>query len=75
LNDYLQGVELTASRTGLFVAGEVEPVKKMVLGETGAAHRVSASAKIRDLVVFVVSDDLQALRAAVGTRVEVQLRR
>ncbi len=75
LNDYLQGVELTASRAGLFVAGEVEPVKKMVLGETGAAHRVSADAKIRDLMVFVVSDDLQALRAAVGTRVEVQLRR
>lgn len=75
LNDYLQGVELTASRTGLFVAGEVEPVKKMVLGETGAAHRVGSSAKIRDLIVFVVSDDLQALRSAVGNRVEVQLRR
>ena len=75
LNDYLHGVELTASRTGLFVAGEVEPVKKMVLGETGAAHRVDSSAKIRDLIVFVVSDDLQALRSAVGNRVEVQLRR
>jgi tetratricopeptide (TPR) repeat protein len=74
-SDYLQGAEMTASRTGLFVAADVDSVKKMVHGETGAAYHVGATAKLRDLVTFAVSEDLHALRAAVGNRVEVQLRR
>ncbi len=75
LRGYLEGAELTAVRTGLFVAGEVEPVKKMVMGESGAAFRVPARSKIRDLMVFALSEDLHALRAAVGTQVEVQVRK
>ncbi len=75
LRGYLEGAELTAVRTGLFVAGEVEPVKKMVMGETGATFRVPARSKIRDLMVFALSEDMHALRAAVGTQVEVQVRR
>ena len=75
VNAYLQGAELTAMRTGLLVAGEVEPVKKMILGEAGAAYRVDANTKLRDLLVFAVSEDLSALRSAVGSKVEVQLRR
>ena len=62
-------------RTGLLVAGEVEPVKKMILGEAGAAYRVDANTKLRDLMVFAVSEDLSTLRSAVGSKVEVQLRR
>ncbi len=75
LRNYLEGAELTAVRTGLFVAGEVEPVKRAVMGETGNAYRVPARSKIRDLVVFALSDDLHALRVAVGTSVEVNVRR
>ncbi|MGA9522845.1 MAG: tetratricopeptide repeat protein [Myxococcaceae bacterium] len=75
LRNYLEGAELTAVRTGLFVAGEVEPVKRAVMGETGNAYRVPARSKIRDLVVFALSDDLHALRVAVGTSVEVSVRR
>ncbi len=75
LRNYLEGCELSAVRTGLFVAGEIEPVKKMVLGESGASFRVQARSKIRDLMVFALSEDLHALRVAVGTHVEVQVRR
>ncbi|MBS1151710.1 MAG: agmK, partial [Myxococcaceae bacterium] len=75
LRNYLEGAELTAVRTGLFVAGEIEPVKKMVMGETGSMFRVQTRSKIRDLMVFALSDDLHALRVAAGTNVEVQLRR
>lgn len=75
LRGYLEGAELSAVRAGLFVAGEVEPVKKMVMGESGAAYRVQARSKIRDLMVFALSEDLHALRVAVGTHVEVQVRR
>ncbi len=75
LRNYLEGAELSAVRTGMFVAGEIEPVKKMVLGETGAAYRVQARSKIRDLMVFALGEDLHALRVAVGTHVEVLARR
>jgi hypothetical protein len=75
LRNYLEGAELSAVRTGMFVAGEIEPVKKMVMGETGAMFRVQARSKIRDLMVFALSEDLHALRVAAGINVEVQLRR
>lgn len=75
VHDFLEGAELTGLRAGLFVTGDVEPVKKMVMGETGAAYRVEGSAKMRHLMVFAVSEDLHALRAAVGTQVEIQIRK
>ena len=75
LASFIEGAELTATRAGLFVAGEMEPVKKMVLGETGAAYRVPAARKIRDLMVFAISEDLRALRHVVGTQVEVPTRK
>jgi hypothetical protein len=75
LKEYLEGVELTGVRCALFVAGEVEPVKRLVQGETGSAFRVPGKAKIRELMTFAVSEDLAALRAAVGTAVEVPSRK
>lgn len=75
LRNYLEGAELTAVRAGAFVAGEIEPVKRMVMAETGSSYRVQPRSKIRDLMVFALGDDLHALRVAVGTSVEVQLRK
>lgn len=70
---YLEGAELTATRCGLLVASDLEPVKKMVVAESGAAYRVSSKVKLRELMTFALSEDLHALRAAVGISVEVQL--
>ncbi|MEW5738109.1 MAG: tetratricopeptide repeat protein [Myxococcota bacterium] len=75
LRNYLEGAELSATRAGAFVAGEIEPVKKMVMAETGGTFRVQPRSKIRDLMVFALGEDLHALRVAVGTSVEVQLRK
>ncbi|EAU62352.1 adventurous gliding motility protein K [Stigmatella aurantiaca DW4/3-1] len=75
VRSWLEGAELTAARAGLFAAGEMEPVKRMVLGETGSAFRVPTGTKIRDLMVFATSEDLHDLRVAVGTHVEVQVRK
>lgn len=75
LRNYLEGAELTAVRAGAFVASEIEPVKRMVMAETGSAYRVQPRSKIRDLMVFALGDDLHALRVAVGTSVEVQVRK
>jgi hypothetical protein len=72
---WLEGTELTAARAGLFAAGEMEPVKRMVTGETGSTFRVPPRTKLRDLLVFATSEDLHDLRVAVGTHVEVQVRK
>lgn len=75
LRNYLEGAELSATRAGAFVAGDIEPVKKMVMAESGGTFRVQPRSKIRDLLVFALGEDLHALRVAVGTSVEVQLRK
>ncbi|WP_163782720.1 tetratricopeptide repeat protein [Myxococcus vastator] len=75
VRQYLEGAELTAARAGLLAAGEMEPVRRMVQGETGSAFRVPVRNKLRELLVFATSEDLHELRVAVGTHVEVQVRR
>jgi hypothetical protein len=75
LRNYLEGAELSAVRAGAFVAGDIEPVKRMVMAETGSAYRVKPATKIRELMVFALGEDLHALRLAVGTNVEVQVRK
>ncbi|HEY0093892.1 MAG TPA: hypothetical protein VGB96_06190, partial [Archangium sp.] len=75
VRQYLEGAELTAARAGLFAAGECEPVKRMVMGETGSAFRVSPKAKLKELLLFATSDEHRELRVAVGTDVEVQVRK
>jgi tetratricopeptide (TPR) repeat protein len=75
VRNYLEGAELSATRAGAFAAGEIEPVKRMVMAEAGGQYRVQPRSKIRDLLVFALGEDLHALRVAVGTNVEVQVRK
>jgi hypothetical protein len=75
LRNYMEGAELSAVRCGFFVAGEVEPVKKMVMNESGSAQRVASRSKIRALMVFALSEDLHALRQAVGINIEIAQRK
>jgi tetratricopeptide (TPR) repeat protein len=75
VRQYIEGAELTAARAGLLAAGECEPVQRMVSGETGASFRVPVKTKLRELVVFTTSEDLHALRIAVGLNVEIPGRR
>ncbi|HEX8439664.1 tetratricopeptide repeat protein [Archangium sp.] len=75
VRQYLEGAELTATRAGFFAAGECEPVKRMVMGETGSAFRVAPKTKLKELLLFATSEELRELRVAVGTDVEVQVRK
>ena len=75
IRNFLEGAELTAMRAGAFAAGEIEPAKRMILAEVGSSNRLQPRSKIADLVLFALGDDLHALRVAVGTNVEVQLRK
>ncbi|MBM4378105.1 MAG: tetratricopeptide repeat protein, partial [Deltaproteobacteria bacterium] len=72
VRNYLEAVELTAVRAGLLACGELETVKRVVMTESGGAVRVAPRVKVRDLLVFSLSEDLPALRAALGTNVEIK---
>ncbi|MGQ0504913.1 MAG: hypothetical protein ACT4TC_06295 [Myxococcaceae bacterium] len=60
---YVEGAELTAMRAGALLAADVAATQRMILSEAG---RVSEKAKLRDLILFQMSEDLVALRAALG---------
>lgn len=75
LRNYLEGVELSATRAGALVAGDIEVVKKLVLAESGGTFRVPPRSKIRDLMIFALGEDLHVIRSAIGTSVEVPLRK
>lgn len=74
LRNYLEGAELSATRAGAFAAGDIEPVKRMIMAESDS-NRVSRRARIQDLMIFALGEDLHALRVAVGTSIEVQVRK
>jgi hypothetical protein len=75
LPHYLEASELSALRAGFFIAADFDAVKRMVSAESGPAYRVPTRTKIRDLMVFTLSEELHGLRAAVGTSVEVNVGR
>jgi tetratricopeptide (TPR) repeat protein len=75
VDELLEGAERTSIRTAMFVAGEVEPVKKVLTGEAGAGQRLTQKAKLSELATFAVSEDLGVLRKAVGTSVEVVVKK
>ncbi len=66
---YVEGVELTAMRAGALLAGDLQAVKRMVVAEGG---RLGDKAKLRDLLLFYVSEDLVALRTALGNSIEIK---
>jgi tetratricopeptide (TPR) repeat protein len=72
VRNYLEAVELTSVRAGLLACGDLGTVKRAVMAEPDVVARVPSRSKIRDLLVFALSEDLPALRAAVGTNVEVR---
>ncbi len=64
---YVEGVELTAMRAGALLAAEPQAIKRVVLSEAG---RIGDKAKLRDLLVFFLSEDLLVLRQALGLTVD-----
>ncbi|HEU4383787.1 MAG TPA: tetratricopeptide repeat protein [Anaeromyxobacteraceae bacterium] len=69
---YMDGAELTSNRAGALLAGDMEIVKRMVLAEKAQASKLRDEAKLKDLVLFIVSDDFAALREQLGLSVVVK---
>jgi hypothetical protein len=67
-----QAVELTACRAGLLVSGDLEIAKKIVGGEGQAPGDLPAADKMKELLVFSVSEGYSKLRKGLGVAVAAE---
>ncbi|MGM0574216.1 MAG: tetratricopeptide repeat protein [Myxococcota bacterium] len=63
-------VELTANHAGLFVSGDVELVAQVLSKEVSGASKLSRGDKLKDLVIYVLSDRYAELRTKMGMEID-----
>jgi hypothetical protein len=66
IKKWSQSSELTACRAGLLVSGDLAIAKKIISSEQQLPGDLSVGEKMRDLLLFSVSDEYAALRKALG---------
>jgi hypothetical protein len=69
LKRWIQAVELTACRAGLLVSGDLEIAKKILSAEPAPPGDLSPAEKMKELLVFSVSEHYSALRKTLGVTV------
>jgi tetratricopeptide (TPR) repeat protein len=63
---WYQAVELTSARAGFLLSGDLEICKKMLAMEPGLPGDVSPGEKLKDVVLFSLSENYFTLREALG---------
>ncbi|MFO0652556.1 MAG: hypothetical protein U0326_40445 [Polyangiales bacterium] len=63
---WYQAVELTSARAGFLLSGDLEICKKMLAMEPGMPGDVSPGEKLKDVVLFSLSENYFSLREALG---------
>jgi tetratricopeptide (TPR) repeat protein len=71
LERWVQTVEITAVRTGLLLCADLDIAKKVILAEPHLAGELAPADKIKELLVFSVSEPYFALRRALGVAIEM----
>jgi tetratricopeptide (TPR) repeat protein len=66
LKRWIQAVEVTAARAGLVLCGDLDIAKKIIAAEPQLPGDLSPSEKLKELIVFSVSDPYLALRKNLG---------
>jgi tetratricopeptide (TPR) repeat protein len=66
IKKWFQSVELTACRAGFLLSGDLEIVKKMLALEPGLPGDVSPNEKLKDVVLFSISEPYFRMREALG---------
>ncbi len=64
-----QSVELTACRAGLIVSGDLEVAKKILSAEQQLPGDLSAADKMKELLLYSVSEEYSLVRKALGVAV------
>ncbi len=69
---WMQAIELTACRAALLVCGDLEIAKRILAGEAALPGDLTPAEKMKELLLFSVSDDYSALRQALGITIVVE---
>lgn len=69
---WAQAAELTCTRAGFLVSGDLDVAKKIIAAEPQLPGDLTPQEKLRELLVFSVSDRYFKLRAQLGTNIVVQ---
>jgi tetratricopeptide (TPR) repeat protein len=67
-----QAVELTACRAGLLVSGDLEIAKKILAAEPTIPGDLTPAEKMKELLVFAVSEHYTALRKVLGVAIATE---
>ena len=71
LRRWMQTTEITASRAGLLLCGDLETARKFIATEAQFPGDLPPQEKLKELIVFSVSEQYAALRAALGVGIVV----
>jgi len=63
---YLDAAELTSNRAGALLAGDLEVVRRGIVHERPQVSKLREDQRLRDLVVFCVSEEYTRLREKLG---------
>jgi hypothetical protein len=66
LKKWIRSLELTANRAGFLLANDLETSARMIQADTGGVDDIPAKEKIKELVLFSVSEEYFRLRETLG---------
>jgi tetratricopeptide (TPR) repeat protein len=66
IKKWFQSVELTACRAGFLLSGDLEVTKKMLALDPGLPGDVTPTEKLKDVILFSISESYFRLREALG---------
>jgi len=69
---WTQAIELTACRAALLVSGDLDIAKRILAAEATLPGDLSPADKMKELLLFTVSDDYFALRQALGITIAIE---
>jgi tetratricopeptide (TPR) repeat protein len=70
---YMDGAELTSNRAGILMCGDIDVAKKAILSEKAQVSKLRDQTKVRDLVLFCLSEEYATLRDQLGLSVVVKV--
>lgn len=69
---WMQGIEVSAVRAGFVACGDLEIAKKILASEAQLPGDLSPAEKMRELLMYSVSEDYMAVRKALGITIPVE---
>lgn len=66
IKKWFQSVELTANRAGFLLCGDLDVSKKMIAMEPGLPGDVAPTEKLKDVILFSISEPYFRLRESLG---------